>query len=280
MLKIKVPLGSKPQVAVQPSVAVSAPKTATPTPAPAVAVTAAPVKVEAVAKPEAARKASVSEEKPRVSAPQAEFVKDVTLLDHSEVVAGSVVRKVWAVKNTGAAAWPEGVSLVFIGGPLTPENADAKIVVPQAKPGEIVELAADIKIPVRNGRAYGNFRLSTAAGVRFGSQIWCDVTIVPKSIVATPAPVAVPVPVATKPEPVAAPVLAKKESKADEVKPSVDRVPSGGNGQKFKYQKEIEQLQDMGYKEPELLMYLLGQNKGDVGRCVEWLIKWNKGGAK
>src|SRR4051794_3565790 len=67
---------------------------------------------------------------------------------------------------------------VYIGGHVMPDNIDATIVVPLAKPGEVVQVAVDCKVPGRLGRAFGNFRLSTAAGVRFGSQIWADVTVV------------------------------------------------------------------------------------------------------
>jgi next-to-BRCA1 protein 1 len=225
--------------------------------------------------------------------PAAEFIKDVTVQDHESVEANSVVRKIWAVKNTGSTVWPEGCTVVYVDGAMLPEKKDAKIPLPLAKPGETVDVVVEIRAPATLGRAFGNYRLATPTGVRFGPKIWIDVQVIAKPV---PAPVASVS--ANKPASPAQPVKQddKKTEKAEpkkadspksqpnkaEEKPKEEKAAPvkrlSVELAKYKYQTELSQLKDMGYSDDELLMYLLGKNKGDVQACVEWLVRWNKGG--
>lgn len=61
--------------------------------------------------------------------------KDVNLPDGSEVTAGSPLFKQWALKNTGAAAWPEGTGLRYVNRKAAPVHS---FTVPIAQPGEVV----------------------------------------------------------------------------------------------------------------------------------------------
>ena len=96
------------------------------------------------------------------------------------------------MRNTGDKPWPAGTRLQFIGGDVTPftlggaagaaASADAgwsdAAVVPVAQPGQIINLALDIQVPLQLGRFRGTFRLITAEGVRFGPRIWIDLEVV------------------------------------------------------------------------------------------------------
>jgi len=266
MMKIRLPL-AHPCAATQP-VTTSTPTTTT-------------VAEKPQEKPQETSKPQDKHKNEKVPAPHMEYVKDVTLADHTDVESGRVIRKVWALKNTGTAAWPEGTSLVFIGGPVTPAT-DAKVTVPLAKPGETIELAVECKVPDRTGRAFGNFRLSTTSGLRFGAMIWVDVNVKPRSASPLIKPSAPSAPVEpAKPATVnRVPSKEKETPKPVESKatpaPSTTPATPVVDPKTYKYRAELVQLQAMGYTETDLLMYLLGNNKGDVAKCVDWLLKWNK----
>jgi len=284
-------------------------------------------------------------------------VRDVTIGDGHVAPAGSVLRKVWAIKNTGKSAWPAGCTLSFIGGHVIPDNKLSPLA--PATPGQTLEVGVDVRVPKDKigSRAHGDFRLSTAAGGRFGPKIWVDLIVgqpivvaetpiqpvpvqlpiaveTPKPIsplvqpvqlqpqlpliqpiqpvVVTPVVIAKPVAVVpTQPQPIATPTPVatptpaapkEDEKKADKrtsspvkEKDSKDKADNkdksyaAAAGKKkpntpikdviqvprnFKHYEGCVQLRDMGYNDDELNMYLLGNNKGDVQRVVEWLVKW------
>jgi hypothetical protein len=112
-----------------------------------------------------------------LAAPEAEYRHDVTLPDHAAVLAGSSARKLWAVANTGAEAWPAGCSLVYIGGPLAPAPtgtgtttaAATSFELPCVAAGAVAEIGCEIAVPAQaRGRVFGNFRLTMPSGKRFG----------------------------------------------------------------------------------------------------------------
>jgi hypothetical protein len=231
---------------------------------------------------------------------------DVSIPDGSKVAVGSVLHKVWRVKNIGATAWPAGTSLQFVGGDVLPAAADAaQSSVPLAAPGATVDVSVHVKVPEVAGRHTGYYRMQLPAGPQFGSRMWVDVmaqaveaapapakpapataaapapapaptvdvkveAVAPKPTVdvkvveqpkpaaAVPAPSKVPEPVQAKPAPaVAAPTP---------VKPAPAAAPHP------KYQRELDELSAMGFKDSELNLYLLNTNRGDVSRVINWLI--------
>jgi len=235
-------------------------------------------------KPTEPGKSSPRKEVGKAAEPKAEFLKDVTIQDHENVEAGSVVKKMWAIKNSGPSGWPVGIVLTYVDGPIMPDKKESPITVPSVQAGETYNLSIEVRAPTTLGRAFGNYRLATAQGVRFGPKIWIDVNIVAKPVAKPASPVKAapssPKKEDKKPEPkkVDSPTKAKpQETKKSEAKPESKPAVSSDAMKNYKYKTEMGQLKDMGYNDDELLMYLLGRNKGDVQTCVDWLLKWNKG---
>lgn len=91
--------------------------------------------------------------------------------------AGSTLRKVWSIRNSGSQPWPVGTRLVFAGGDLMPESDNTTqggvgSLVPFAAPGSLVHVAIDILVPNETGRFRATFRLECPDGSRFGPRIW------------------------------------------------------------------------------------------------------------
>jgi len=107
--------------------------------------------------------------------PKALFIQDVTLPDGISCYPGITVLKTWALKNTGEARWPEGVQLLFLSGALTPERI---LEVPRAEPGAVVNVSAEIKLPLTPKQYTGYYRLATAEGKKFGTRFWVDLIVV------------------------------------------------------------------------------------------------------
>jgi hypothetical protein len=109
--------------------------------------------------------------------PKMKFVRDVTVEDGSAFAPGVVFTKVWEIKNSGAASWPEGVVLAHVGGrDLGVVPADA-VAVPPLNVGEKCDVAVEMCAPLAEGRARGDWRLKTADGTGFGNKLWIDVTV-------------------------------------------------------------------------------------------------------
>lgn len=109
--------------------------------------------------------------------PKMTFVRDVTVEDGSAFAPGVVFTKVWEIKNSGAASWPEGVVLAHVGGrDLGVVPADA-VAVPPLNVGEKCDVAVEMCAPLAEGRARGDWRLKTADGTGFGNKLWIDVTV-------------------------------------------------------------------------------------------------------
>jgi hypothetical protein len=94
----------------------------------------------------------------------ARFVADVTLADCTLVGAGETVTKVWRLKNVGTVPW-NGYSLRR----LDPTQADHCQTIPEVpikdtKPGETVDIRADITTPRKPGLCYVRFKMVDASG--------------------------------------------------------------------------------------------------------------------
>jgi len=109
--------------------------------------------------------------------PMSRFVRDITFPDGTQVLPGSVFRKIWCVRNDGQCSWPIGTTLANAGGdPLAP--ADLCEAVPELAPGEERDLAVDLVAPLVTGRHVAYFRLQTPDKKLFGQRFWADVRVV------------------------------------------------------------------------------------------------------
>ena len=89
----------------------------------------------------------VEEEVQEYSSASVQFVADVSLPDRSVLPAGHIVKKIWSVKNSGKTEWPAGSRLVYYAGAISPLENSNNILVPVAKPGEIVNIHVNIVVP-------------------------------------------------------------------------------------------------------------------------------------
>jgi next-to-BRCA1 protein 1 len=167
------------------------------------------------------------------------------------------------MKNIGASAWPQDVTLAFVGGVLAPEKDSVSV--PQAAAGETVNISVKVKMPSEPGRYTGYYRLITKDGHRFGQRVWVDSLVVPANQVSTAATVpAAPVPVTVavkKIEGVAVPVTETKTAAADKEKE---------NG---KYAQQLRKLKNMGFKDEEMLTDLLIAAGGKEQQVIDWLVQ-------
>ncbi|XVQ15928.1 NBR1-Ig-like domain-containing protein [Spirillospora sp. CA-255316] len=95
----------------------------------------------------------------------AKFIADITLPDCTRVGAGTTVTKVWRLKNSGTVPW-EGYSLRRLD---LPQRADqcqtiSDVPIDDTRPGEMVDIRADITTPKKPGLCYVRFKVVDASG--------------------------------------------------------------------------------------------------------------------
>ena len=78
---------------------------------------------------------------------EAWWVSDLSIPDGTPINAGQKFRKTWRIRNVGTTRWQRGYELVSDG---AMESA-ATIALPSARPGEDVEISADLVAPSRGG---------------------------------------------------------------------------------------------------------------------------------
>jgi len=95
----------------------------------------------------------------------AAFIADITLPDCTHVAAGKTVTKIWRLKNAGKVPW-RGYALRRLD---LPQRADqcqtiSEVPIDDTKPGEMVDIRADITTPRKPGLCYVRFKMVDAAG--------------------------------------------------------------------------------------------------------------------
>jgi len=207
------------------------------------------------------------------------YVKDVTIEDGTRLPAGMKFVKVWRLKNNGSAAWPEGTSLVFVGGDVLSSGDSVRV--PPVAPGEEVDISVDMVAPKKPSRYISNWRLSTAEGARFGHRVWVDVAVdeVEKKEVTVidqkeePEKVEVAIVDRTEePEKIDVKVDVIIEPPKEEEKPVVkekkvdDDIPQGP------IRQMLIELYDMGFTNRAQNRQVLVRSKGDLVAAVHALL--------
>jgi len=232
---------------------------------------------------------------------QAAFVDDVTLRDGAEVLAGATVEKIWSVKNVSQSTpFPAGTHLHFANGDLEPLSLPAV----SAAPAELFQVRVTVRVPPRAGHFRSNFRLAGPDGALFDPHLWVDVVAKLPEVKALPASESKPTP-APSPSPAFAPESAPavETKRAPAPAPTPAAVPAGARADKQdgkekrpaqpyrvsppktdpevaeRYTTQLHTLTELGFNEPEILLYLLCQFGGDVQKVIDWLCK-NGGGVK
>ena len=111
----------------------------------------------------------------------AQFVKDVTIPDNTEMQPGQTFTKTWRLMNIGSCAWTTSYSLVFLSGDAM---GGSSIPLPQrVEPGQTVDLSVDLVAPNTAGTYKGNWMLRDTQE-RFGigaggsSPFWVQIKVV------------------------------------------------------------------------------------------------------
>jgi hypothetical protein len=176
--------------------------------------------------------------------------------------------------------------------------------VSRAEPGQQVEVSAVLRAPTIPGRYQAFFRLADADRTPFGARLWADLFVLaepsapsaaPVSASVIPAPVTAPAvvdipvqivraveqsPVVSSPKPTA-PVVAAEPINVPVVvvqsapaassmsldAPVVAPVAAG------KYALAQSLLEEMGFRNRELNLFLLESNNGDVPTVAAWLLE-------
>ena len=93
---------------------------------------------------------------------QAEFVRDITIPDGSQIAPGATFTKTWRIRNAGACTW-SGYTLVFDSGDQMGGTSPQTI--GNVPPGEDVDLSVNFTAPTSSGSYRGYWRIRNSAGV-------------------------------------------------------------------------------------------------------------------
>jgi hypothetical protein len=108
----------------------------------------------------------------RLSKLTADFVCDVTLPGRTHYPLDTVLTKTWRLRNSGATEWGNDVELIFFKG--NESLALEKYSVPNAWPGQEVDITAVVKTPNKPGRYCTYYRLQRNKEF-FGPRLWVDI---------------------------------------------------------------------------------------------------------
>ncbi len=106
---------------------------------------------------------------PGVSLDDAQFVKDVTILDGSSIPAGSKFLKTWRVRNSGTSTWNAGYQLDY----FQHERLGAQaIALTSTPPGSVQDLTLELTAPLSPGTYRSTWRLRNPQGDFFGHEFY------------------------------------------------------------------------------------------------------------
>lgn len=121
---------------------------------------------------------------------QAEFIDDITIKDWSEVGIGENFTKVWRLRNTGTCTWTPNYRVAQVGG-FKMGGSSYAYLNNTVRPGDMVDVAIDLKAPTYIGGYQTEFRLQDDRGNQFGiigtktkqeMSFWLKVNVIDKSV--------------------------------------------------------------------------------------------------
>jgi Ig-like domain from next to BRCA1 gene len=147
-----------------------------------------PVPSEAVAPTPTSTSTSTAEK------PKAEFVKDVTIPDGTQMKPNQAFTKTWRYRNSGTVPWGDGVQLVFVPGTIQGYQSNQMggpdaVDVPNVAPGDTVDISVNLVAPAKPARYRGYWRLRLPNGEWLENNHYVDI-VVPNPASATPRPTA------------------------------------------------------------------------------------------
>ena len=110
---------------------------------------------------------------------QAEFVADITIPDGTHVLANDTIVKTWSLRNCGNTTWTDDIVIVHQEGSLYGDVSS--IPVPQASPGEIVEVTVVLQTQgLEPGNHRSVYRITDANGPL--GTLWCQIILIPNYV--------------------------------------------------------------------------------------------------
>jgi len=103
------------------------------------------------------------------------YVRDVTIPDNTPMTAGQTFVKTWRVKNTGTCSWEVGFKFIFISGDAM--GGTTQVLDKAVPPGTEIDLSVTMTAPSKTGAVRGNWRMSTAAGLFFGDELYVIIVL-------------------------------------------------------------------------------------------------------
>jgi hypothetical protein len=238
--------------------------------------------------------------------PVAHFVRDVNLPDGARVLPGAVLMKSWEFTNP-STTWPEGSKLIFVEGSRDLLSAQEEFDVPLAATGQTVEVRCPIQVPSKPGKYIATFQLATKDRVPFdGHRCWVELIVSEEEKEPVEQP-KVEKPASKEQPKVEQPKLESKEQpkveqpkvelkveqpkveqpKVEQPKveqPKVEPKPEQKMSKQDKvdqalrqqYQAQLGVLENMGFTNAQLNLYLIHKYKGNVEQTVSWLLEMEK----
>lgn len=108
--------------------------------------------------------------------PALRFVRDVTFPDGTSVQPGAVFRKTWRVRNDGNHSWPDGASLVSVGGDVL-SNQEHREPLPILQPEQESEIGLQLTAPHLPGMYTAYYRAQTKEQQYFGQRLWAAIVV-------------------------------------------------------------------------------------------------------
>jgi len=103
------------------------------------------------------------------------YVSDVTIPDHTVVVAGATFVKTWAMLNTGTCTWTTSYKMTFANGNQMGGSATA--LTQSVAPGQQANISVSLIAPAAAGEVTGYWRLASDQGAVFGQAVYVLINV-------------------------------------------------------------------------------------------------------
>ena len=124
---------------------------------------------------------------PTPCAPDAAYVADVTILDHTFIASGGRFDKTWRVRNIGTCAWEAGTQLQFVSGSKL--NGPDSLPVAPVAPNATADITVSMRAPESPGTYTGVWQLIDSKGNFFGQKLTIVIEVPsPTPPTSTPTP--------------------------------------------------------------------------------------------
>ncbi|HKJ26588.1 MAG TPA: NBR1-Ig-like domain-containing protein, partial [Anaerolineales bacterium] len=109
----------------------------------------------------------------------AQYVKDVTVPDGTEMKPNETFTKTWRIENLGTCTWTSGYKIVFDEGDAMSGPSSQAITGGTVAPDAQVDISIDLTAPASMGTYRGTYQLRNADGVIFtASGFWVEIEVV------------------------------------------------------------------------------------------------------